>query len=127
MAAVSRDADADRHVGARAASDAQSAVDLRSWATSSNRPPPSPTASCMSAAATAISSRWISPPGKLRWKYATGNLIGESSPAVGAGAVYVGDLAGIFHAVQHRGRQTAWTFKTGSEIKSSPVIVGDRC
>src|SRR5689334_13373666 len=29
--------------------------------------------------------------GKLKWKYTTGNLIGESSPAVGADAVYVGD------------------------------------
>src|SRR5688572_22543945 len=37
--------------------------------------------------------------GKLRWKYSTGNFIGESSPAVGANAVYVGDLDGILHAV----------------------------
>ena len=27
------------------------------------------------------------------------NLIGESSAAVGADAVYIGDLAGVFHAV----------------------------
>src|SRR5262249_27034639 len=37
--------------------------------------------------------------GKLRWKYATGNLIGESSPTVAAGLVYIGDLEGMFHAV----------------------------
>ena len=37
--------------------------------------------------------------GKLRWKYATGNLIGESSPSVGDGAVYIGDLGGLLHAV----------------------------
>src|SRR5262245_57769274 len=30
--------------------------------------------------------------GAVRWKYTTGNLIGESSPAVGADAVYIGDL-----------------------------------
>src|SRR5215813_11173069 len=30
--------------------------------------------------------------GALRWKYPTGNLIGESSPAVGTDAVYIGDL-----------------------------------
>jgi outer membrane protein assembly factor BamB len=28
--------------------------------------------------------------GKLRWKYATGGMIGESSPAVGGGAVFIG-------------------------------------
>ena len=33
--------------------------------------------------------------GKLLWKYATGNLIGESSPAVGTDAVFVGDLGGL--------------------------------
>ena len=63
--------------------------------------------------------------GKLRWKYATGNLIGESSPAVGAGAVYIGDLAGMLHAVNIADGKRLWTFKTGSEIKSSPVVVGD--
>ena len=63
--------------------------------------------------------------GKLRWKYTTGNLIGESSPAVGTDLVYVGDLAGLFHAVRLTDGSKAWTFKTGAEIKSSPVIVGD--
>jgi outer membrane protein assembly factor BamB len=61
--------------------------------------------------------------GALRWKYATGNLIGESSPAVGRDAVYIGDLGGIFHAVSTRDGKALWTFKTGSEIKSSPVVV----
>src|SRR5437867_1228998 len=39
--------------------------------------------------------------GKLRWKYATGEagFIGESSPAVNADTVFIGDLAGMFHAV----------------------------
>jgi eukaryotic-like serine/threonine-protein kinase len=63
--------------------------------------------------------------GKLRWKYTTGNLIGESSPAVTAEAVYIGDLAGVFHAVNVRNGSPLWTFKTGSEIKSSPAVVGD--
>jgi len=61
--------------------------------------------------------------GKLRWKYTTGNLIGESSPAVGPDAVYIGDLGGIVHAVSLRDGTRLWTFKTGSEIKSSPVFV----
>ena len=63
--------------------------------------------------------------GTLRWKYATGNLIGESSPAVAEDAVYIGDLGGILHAVSVREGTRLWTFTTGSEIKSSPVVVGD--
>ena len=63
--------------------------------------------------------------GKLKWKYTTGNLIGESSPAVGTDAVYIGDLGGVFHAVSLRDGKALWTFSTGSEIKSSPVIVND--
>src|SRR5262245_33117787 len=60
--------------------------------------------------------------GKLKWKYSTGNLIGESSPSVGADAVYVGDLGGLMHAVRIADGKGLWTFKTASEIKSSPVI-----
>src|SRR5436190_22698724 len=37
--------------------------------------------------------------GAVKWKYATGALLGESSPAVSAGVVYVGDLDGTLHAV----------------------------
>src|SRR5687767_1309980 len=62
--------------------------------------------------------------GKLRWKYATGSLLGESSPAVAGGLVYIGDLSGVFHAVNVKDGAKAWTFKTGSEIKSSPVPAG---
>jgi eukaryotic-like serine/threonine-protein kinase len=63
--------------------------------------------------------------GKLRWKYTTGNLIGESSPTVGSDAVYVGDLGGLVHAVNVSDGKPLWTFKTGAEIKSSPVLVND--
>jgi len=64
--------------------------------------------------------------GKLRWKYATGDggFIGESSPAVGIDAVYVGDLAGVVHAVSREGRKL-WTFRTDGEVRSSPVLVDD--
>jgi outer membrane protein assembly factor BamB len=40
--------------------------------------------------------------------------------------VYVGDLAGILHAVQRKDGKPAWTFKTEREIKSSPVVAGDK-
>ena len=40
------------------------------------------------------------------------------------GLVYIGDLsAGTFHAVDVDTGKAAWTFKTGSEVKSSPVVV----
>jgi outer membrane protein assembly factor BamB len=61
--------------------------------------------------------------GTLRWKYSTKNLIGESSPAVGPDGVYIGDLAGMVHAVAKGDGKPLWTFKTGGEIKSSPVLV----
>src|SRR5687768_7311267 len=63
--------------------------------------------------------------GKQRWKYSTGNIIGESSVAVANGAAFIGDLGGIFHAVNIKDGKALWTFKTGSEIKSSPVVVRD--
>ena len=37
----------------------------------------------------------------------------------------VGDLGGIVHAVNVADGKAAWTFKTRSEVKSSPVVVGD--
>jgi outer membrane protein assembly factor BamB len=63
--------------------------------------------------------------GTLRWKYTTGNLIGESSPTVTRDTVFVGDLGGVFHAVNIADGKARWTFKTMSEIKASPVVVGD--
>jgi len=64
--------------------------------------------------------------GAVYWRYTIDDPIGESSPAYGNGVVYVGDLAGWFHAVDAKSGKKLWAFKTGTEIKSSPVIVGDR-
>lgn len=64
--------------------------------------------------------------GKLKWKYKTKEGVGESSPAVASGLVFVGDLAGFFHAVNAGNGQGVWTYKSGGEIKSSPVVLGDR-
>jgi len=64
--------------------------------------------------------------GAVYWKYTTGSPIGESSPAYYAGVVYIGDLGGVLHAVNAPDGKRLWTFKAQSEIKSSPVVVGDR-
>jgi outer membrane protein assembly factor BamB len=63
--------------------------------------------------------------GAVRWKYSTGEGVGESSPCVGSGVVYIGDLSGTFHAVNLL-RAKPWTSLKPSEIQISPVLVGDR-
>jgi eukaryotic-like serine/threonine-protein kinase len=64
--------------------------------------------------------------GAVYWKYTIDSPIGESSPAYSNGVVYVGDLGGWLHAVNANDGKKIWAFKAGSEIKSSPVVVGDR-
>src|SRR6185295_18499927 len=64
--------------------------------------------------------------GSVYWKYSTGSPIGESSPAYSNGIVYIGDLGGYLHAVNAPDGKKLWAFKAGNEIKSSPVVAGDR-
>ena len=64
--------------------------------------------------------------GSVYWKFPTGSPIGESSPAYGNGVVYIGDLGGWLNAVNASNGRKLWAFKAGGEIKSSPVVVGDR-
>src|SRR4030095_686041 len=64
--------------------------------------------------------------GAVYWKYTIDSPIGESSPAYSNGVVYFGDLSGWFHAVNAQDGKKIWAFKTGTEIKSSPVVIGDR-
>ena len=64
--------------------------------------------------------------GSVYWKFSTGNPIGESSPAYGSGVVYIGDLGGWINALNASDGRKLWAFKTRGEIKSSPVVVGDR-
>ena len=40
--------------------------------------------------------------------------------------VYIGDLGGWINAVNASDGKKLWAFKTNGEIKSSPVVVGDR-
>ena len=77
-----------------------------------------------SAPSTATWSRSIWRAASCAGNTQAGNAIGESSPAVGGGTVFVGDSSGVFHAVRSKDGSPLWTFKTQSEIKSSPVIVG---
>src|ERR1043165_8318162 len=64
--------------------------------------------------------------GSVYWKFATGSPIGESSPAYDSGVVYIGDLGGWINALSARDGKKLWAFKTNGEIKSSPVVIGDR-
>jgi outer membrane protein assembly factor BamB len=64
--------------------------------------------------------------GSVYWKFSTGSPIGESSPAYGNGVVYIGDLGGWLNALNATDGKKLWAFKAGAEIKSSPVVVGDR-
>lgn len=64
--------------------------------------------------------------GSVYWKFPTGNPIGESSPAYGSGVVFIGDLGGWLNALNATDGKKLWAFKANGEIKSSPVVVGDR-
>src|SRR4030095_5447278 len=64
--------------------------------------------------------------GKLRWKYKAQEGIAASSPAGHDGIAYSGDSAGLLHAVRAADGKGLCTFKTEGEIKSSPVVAGDR-
>ena len=61
----------------------------------------------------------------MRWKYHAAE-IGESSPTVANGVVYIGDLSGVLHAVDVQTGKALWTFKTQGEIRSSPIVVADK-
>ena len=68
----------------------------------------------------------IWPTASREWKYTASDIgIGESSPAVAGGIVYIGDLCGVLHAVDAASGKAVWTFKTDGEVKSSPVVAGD--
>ena len=64
--------------------------------------------------------------GSVYWKFSTGAAIGESSPAYSNGVVYIGDLNGWINALNASDGKKLWAFKTNGEIKSSPVVVGDK-
>src|ERR687898_941508 len=81
-----------------------------------------------SAALTGISCTTVAPAPKLAWAWEGGEAF-DSSAAIVDGVVYVGtfigDLIGVVHAVNIADGKPIWTFKTQSEVKSSPVVIGD--
>ena len=107
---------------------------------------PSPMASSISAATTAISTPWMLATGKLRWKfrnagerrYAATHLHGSlpagetmpdpfdvylSSPAFSNGAVYFGSGDGNIYALDAASGTSNGSFKTGDVVHASPAIV----
>ena len=64
--------------------------------------------------------------GSVHWKFPTGSPIGESSPGYGNGVIFIGDLGGWLNALNASDGKKLWAFKTNGEIKSSPVVIGDR-
>ena len=61
------------------------------------------------------------------WNYNTGTgIYGYGSPTIGAdGTIYIGNNAGVLYALNPDGTQK-WNYTTGSSIRSSPAIGGDR-
>ena len=70
--------------------------------------------------------------GQEIWKYLSAKKVTpktfipgfQSSPAVTAESVFIGDEDGVFHAVGRKAGKKLWTFSTDAEIISSPIIVG---
>ena len=124
LAAVSRQFPPDGRCDGRQSRQTSNCYGRTRPATPSSLRPPSPTASSMSASAMAILFRVDLATGKLRWKYSTKNFIGESSPAVGAGAVYIGDLDGTAACRQCARRQAAVDVQDGrrDQVVTDPVV-----
>jgi len=49
-----------------------------------------------------------------------------SSPTFYKGILYIGSVAGLLHAIDAKTGNTSWTFNATGEIKSSPMIVGEK-
>jgi outer membrane protein assembly factor BamB len=60
--------------------------------------------------------------GKERWRY---GISGRSSVAISQGIVLAGSDDGGVHAIRLEDGQPVWLFPTGSEVLSSPVVVGN--
>ena len=54
--------------------------------------------------------------GKLKWKFATGNVV-HASPAVAGGAVYIGSWDRYFYALDAATGRLRWKFQTGDDTE----------
>jgi outer membrane protein assembly factor BamB len=69
--------------------------------------------------------------GKLRWKFATGDVV-HSSPAIAGGVVYFGSFDSWLYALDAATGTLKWKFKTGEDktnynqvgLQSSPAVSG---
>jgi outer membrane protein assembly factor BamB len=50
----------------------------------------------------------------------------KSSPVVHEGVVYLGDAAGVVHAVELAGGRTLWKREVGKEFRAAPLVLADR-
>ena len=127
LAAIPRHLRADRHDGGRAAGLAQAAVDLRRRRrdrvlgghcrrrrSTSVRAPASCTRSIWPTARASGNTR---PPPTGSASRRRRSPAGSSTSAISPESL---------HAVDAASGKAAWTFKTGGEMKSSPVVAGDR-
>jgi outer membrane protein assembly factor BamB len=62
--------------------------------------------------------------GKLRWRRVIGPS--ETSPLVAGGLVYAGDWTGAVYAFDRKTGRTAWTYRTGGEVKGAFALTGKR-
>jgi len=64
-------------------------------------------------------------PGKLKWRFPTGDYV-DSSPVIGSdGTIYVGSKDNYLYAIYPNGSKK-WSFFTGNGIISCPTIGSDR-
>lgn len=62
--------------------------------------------------------------GSPKWTFKAGGPI-VTSPAIAAGAVYIGALDGHLYAIDQETGKEKWNFKSRMPIASSPAVVGD--
>ena len=87
-------------------------------------------ASCISAAATTISTPSMPHRANLRWKFATGDVV-HASPAYADGVVYFGSWDSYFYARRRGTGKEKWRLHTGEDavmhnqvgFQSSPAVV----
>jgi len=59
---------------------------------------------------------------ELRWSYNTGAPI-QSSPAIAAGKVFIGNDTGTLVALDLNTGKPVWTFQAGDSIEATPLLL----